>query len=189
MSRRAAVILIISVMVFSATTFFVLESLFATSRVCGLPSPPPVLPSGQPSALLTFGGYSNAVFRWKGTSETCATFCLTNTTARRITYYAESLERLTPTGWQRTMLRCTPTNWYRFGTTLDRCEACIFHVPPPDAERWRIRITCVEKATGVQGIKDRIADYRANPGPGEDGTRVETFSGFTYQIVSCEVKP
>ena len=104
-------------------------------------------------------------------------------------YYAESIETWTAAGWQATTLRCTPTNWYRFGTTLAPGEACVFHVPAPDAERWRIRITCNEKASGFQGIRDRIADFRDNPFPGEEGTRMERFSGFTYLIVSPEVTP
>jgi len=159
--------------------------------VSGPPLAP--LPAGQPTALLTFTGHTNAVFRLQGRrsspSELCATFRLTNATAERITYYAESIETWTPAGWQATTLRCTPTNWHHFGATLAPGEAITFHVPPPAAERWRIRVTATEKAMGFRGIKDRFTDYRANPRPGEDGTRIESFSGFTYPIVSPEVTP
>jgi hypothetical protein len=176
MSRRV-VIAIVSVLLLAGAGLFVLVPLLAAPRA---------------TALLTFTGHTNAVFQPRGKrpapSETCGTFRLTNATTARFNYYAESIETWTPAGWQFATLRCTPTNWYRFGTSLDPGEACVFHVPAPDAERWRIRVTCTEKATGLQGIKDRIADYRANPRPGEDGTRIERFNGFTYQIVSPEVR-
>ena len=67
-------------------------------------------------------------------------------------------------------------------------EVSVFHVPRPAAERWRVRVSCTEKAIGLQGIKDRIADYRANRNPVNLGVRGESFSGFTY-LVSSEVRP
>jgi hypothetical protein len=191
MSRRV-VIAIVSVLLLAVSGLFVLAPLLAAPRACGVASPVAPLPAGQPTALLTFIGHTNAVFRSHGKrpapSETCATFLLTNATTARFSYYAESVETWTPAGWQTATLRCTPTNWYRFGRPLAPGEACVFHVPVPEDELWRIRVTCTEKATGLQGIKDRIADYRANPRPGEPGARIERFSGFTYQIVSPEVR-
>src|SRR5258706_14193390 len=85
---------------------------------------------------------------------------LTNASNTRITYYAESTETWTSTGWQTTMLGCTPTNWYGFSTTLTPGEACAFHVPSPAAEIWRIRLRCTKKETGLKGIQDRNPDYR-----------------------------
>ena len=192
MSRRV-VIALASVLVLAGAGLFVFVPLFAAPRACGIASPLSPLPAGQPTALLTFSGHTSAVFRPQrrrpSPPETCATFHLTNATAVRLMYYAESIETWTASGWQAATLRCKPTNWYRFGTTLAPGEVCVFHVPAPDAERWRIRITCHEKTSGLQGIRDRIADFRDNPLPGEDGTRIERFSGFTYQIVSPEVTP
>jgi hypothetical protein len=188
MSRRV-IIALASVLVLAGVGLF----LFAALRVGGIASPLSALPAGQPTALLTFAGHTTAVFRSEGRrpwrSETCATFCLTNASTARFNYYAESIEIWTPAGWQTATLRCSPTNWYRFGTTLAPGEACVFYVPPPGAERWRIRVTSTQKATGFQGIRDRIADFRANPLPWQEGTRIERFSGFTCQIVSPEVRP
>jgi hypothetical protein len=191
MSRRV-VIALASALVLIVAGLIVFVSLLASSRVNGFASPGSPFPPGQSRALLNFTGYTNALFRPRrrrlSTPETFATFRLTNATAERFTYYAESIETWTSVGWQATTLRCTPTNWYRFGTTLEPGESVAFDVPQPASAPWRIRLTCREKAKGVQGIRDRFADYRANPRVGE-GTRRETFSGFTYQIVSPEVKP
>src|SRR6266550_6574257 len=105
MSRRV-VIAIVSVLLLAGAWLFVLVPLLAP------------LPAGQPTALLTFIGHTNGVFRPHGKrpapSETCATFRLTNATTARFNYYAESIETWTPAGWQAATLRCTPTNWYRF---------------------------------------------------------------------------
>ncbi len=191
MSRRIAITLASTLLLVGAG-LFVLVSFLSAPRFCGIALPLSPLPGGQPTALLTFTGHTNAVLRPHGrrplVSEQCATFRLTNATAQGIAYYAESIETWTPAGWQATSLRCTPTNWYRFGTTLAPGEACVFQVPSPDAERWRIRVTCNEKAMRFHGIKDRITDYRDNPRPGEYGTRIERFNGFTYQIVSPKVR-
>jgi hypothetical protein len=189
---RESLAAVLTLVLLGAALFFVATDL-AFSRFCRRSSPLVSLPAGRPTAALTFSGFTNRVLQplWRRppVSEVCATFRLTNGTTKRITYYAESIEMWTPAGWQTTTLRCTPTNWYGFSTTLQPGGVCVFHVPSLTAEKWRIRIGCVEKAEGLQGIKDRISDYRHNPRPGEDGTRRETFSGFPYQVVSPDLRP
>ena len=190
MSRRVVITLVSACL---GAALFVFVPLLTGHRACSIASTPSRLPAGQPTALLSFSGHTNAMFRPRGSrpsaNETCATFRLSNSSPQRIAYYAESIEIWTPNGWPTTTLRCTPTNWYGFGAPLAPGESCTFYVPLPLADRWRIRVTCNEKAMGLQGVKDAIADYMANPRAGEDGTRIERFNGFTYQIVSPEVTP
>lgn len=186
MSRLTVIALVSLLALISAALFLV--GVFAAPR-----PPLPPLPTGKSTAMVSFIGYTNAVFQYfprqARTSETCATFRLINATGRRIAYRAESIETWTPTGWQTTTLRCTPTNWYGFGAVLASGETRVFHVPQPAAERWRVRLTCTEKAMGLQRAKDWVADYRSNRNPANRGVEIESFSGFIYQIVSPEVQP
>ena len=137
-------------------------------------------------ASLTFLTVTNCrVDRWH--TGTHAMFCLSNDTASRLCYYAESMEVRGEQGWEATILRCSPTNWFGFATILARGKARTFCVPLPTDRSWRIRITCQERADGLQGVKDRIDDFRDNRNPANAGVRGERFNGFSYQIVSPEV--
>ena len=177
--RRRTVIALASLLALLLSASLFLAQLFAARKS---------------TATVSFVGYTNAVFqnfpRRAPTPETCATFRLINATGRRIAYRAESIETWMPTtGWQTNTLRRTPTNWYGFGAVLASGETCVFHVPPPPGDRWRVRLRCTEKAIGFRHARDWIADYRSNRNPANMGVTGETFSGFVYPIVSPEVQP
>lgn len=172
MIHRIIIIVIVVGALFTAGFFVALH--------CGKRKPPP-------QAVLTFLSYTDFGVpdgRRRVRYGRFAAFCLSNASPLRTTYFAESIDVWTETGWQTNRLVGTPTNWPHFGGGFEPGQSSVFYVPSPTNSKWRIRIGFQEHATGWQGYRDRFEDYRANR---DNTTKRETFSGRRYELSSPEV--
>jgi hypothetical protein len=147
------------------------------------------------SVALEYQGLTNFVSPWsqyengryRQVTGTFAVFRLQNHSGKRIIYRADTVDVQTPSGWTtQQILPSAPTNWYYFGMILSAAAERRFLVPPPSTnEPWRIRLTCCEKAGGVEGLKRTAIDSWHNL----RGGRSEWFTGPTFQIASPAVSP
>ena len=54
----------------------------------------------------------------------------------------------------------TPEEWRNFGVTLGPFESRELLVPSPDIRVWRLRLVGNQRATGINGLIDRLRDFR-----------------------------
>jgi hypothetical protein len=150
---------------------------------------------GPGRVALGYQGLTNFVSPWsqyeKGSyrqvTGTFAVFHLQNLSGKRVIYRADTVEVHTPSGWvTNQIVPNAPTNWYYFGVMLSAGAERRFLVPlPPTKAPWRIRLTCREKAGGLEGLKWKASDLWGNL----HGTRSESFTGPQFQVVSPAVSP
>src|SRR5213082_3575559 len=168
--RKARTIYLVTAMLLGLSVFVLcIASLGSTAR--------------GPIAL-TFTRFVNVRRSSDAPSGKVAAFVLTNGTPTDIFYRAQSIEHRTEDGWVTNSLSRTPEEWRNFGVTLGPFESRELLVPSPDIRVWRLRLVGNQRATGINGLIDRLRDFRDFFDWKRGGLTGERFEGRSFQIVS-----
>lgn len=127
---------------------------------------------------------SNASVRFEGftplTNGAAALFIFTNGTRHSVHFRVAAIEYRTSNGWA-TLPQTTANTLVG---ALRRGTGFSWAVQVPDTNTaWRIRLSCVEHATGIRGGVDKVIEtvdrFRT-------GNPTEIFAGRNYEVVGSE---
>ena len=139
------------------------------------PRPPGVAPAQPTNLVVTFVGYTNT-----SAGSTQALFHFTNATPRSLHFRIMSLDSKTDSGWQA----APETPYNRLVGSLDSRIGFIWPVDVDATNTvWRVRVSCVEQATGVPGVVDR---GKAVVNKIKTGIPTQIFTGRMYEILSSD---
>lgn len=142
----------------------------------------PLPPFGMSTPAVVFG--KNETIHYSRTkSESRVRFWITNTTTERMLFASTGVEALQNGTWT-----FCPTPQWQPCVALNPNKAGELIVPGWTNGPWKLRVVCTPKSKGSSFERVRVAwrDWKMNMRNkwNEDTTRVETFAGQPFQIVS-----